>query len=339
MQNKQVLGKIEGWKRNHASVCKIDKNGYIEVDRVLYDNETFDIGDNGTINIGKKTPTPDQIAFFNSKNEFKYHCSNTLGGYVNMIYANNEILFNELNIDKANISRIIYLATYLDYNNREKGLLVNQSRDKDGTYSTLEPMTKKDIQKALGLTDSTFKRFFKDMKDNSIIFEANDKFYINPDYFTKGEVDKEIKKNKNYCRLFINTIRDLYEGCKTSQHKVLSSIYQLIPFVHYEHNIVCHNPQEPTQEPKGMTLNEICDLLGINNDKGNRSNFAKKLYQFKLNLKGQEYHLFSYVIVNADYDYFVVNPLVIYSGNNLESIMRTSRAMFFNSRTHRQKRK
>ena len=283
--------------------------------------------------------TPKQIAFFNSKNEFKHHCKITLGGYVNMIYANNEILFNELNIDKSNISRVIYLATYIDYNDRQEGLLVNQIRDAEGKYSTLEPMTKKDIQKVLGLTDSTFKRFLKDMKDNSIIFEADKKFYINPSYFTKGEVDKEIKKNKSFCRLFINTIRDLYEGCKTSQHKVLSSIYQLIPFIHYEHNIVCHNPKEPTQEPKGMTLNEICDLLGINNDKGNRSNFAKKLYQFKLNLKGQEYHLFSYVIVNADYDYFVVNPLVIYSGNNLESIMRTSRAMFFNSRTHRQKRK
>lgn len=252
-----------------------------------------------------------------------------------MIYAKNEILFNDLNIDKANISRIIYLATYMDYT--QKGLIVLQPKSKDGKFLQIEPMTKKVMQTTLNLGDTAFKKFLKDMKDNSLIYEVDKKYYINTDYFIKGEVENIDKAKQNYCRLFIDTIRNLYEGCKSTKHKVLSNAFQLIPYIHYEHNIICHNPNEVTETPKALTLNEICELLKI--DSTNSSKLAKQLYEFKVTANGVEYHLFSYVILNAQYDYFVVNPLVIYSGNSLDSINKTSKALFFNEYTHRQKRK
>lgn len=318
---------IENWNRQEKSVIIIEKNGQVESDRVIKDNEEVIIKDKG------KKLTAQQIHFLNQSNEFKKHCD-SLGGYIHMIYAKNEILFNDIDIDKANISRIIYLATYMDYNDRKEGLLCVRSQ-----HNKLEPMDKKTMQNVLKLTDSTFKRFLKDMKGNELIYEVDKKFYVNPIYFNKGDIDKDVKKSvdKSYCRLFIKPIRDLYEGCKTSKHKVLASIYQLIPYIHYEHNIVCHNPNEATDYPKAITLRELCEMLEV--DYKNSSKLAKSLYEFKVNIEGIDYNLFTYVILNAQYDYFVVNPLVIYGGNNYDNMVRTSKALFFNKYTHRQKRK
>lgn len=315
---------MEGLKRQHKSVITYDKYMNVITDRVLKDNEEVIIGKK------KKAYTPQQIHFLNQSNEFKKHCD-SLGGYIHMIYCKNEILFNNVNIDKANISRIIYLATYIDYNNRKEGLLCVRSQ-----HNKLEPMDKKTIQSVLQLGDTAFKKFFKDMKDNNLIYEADKRFYVNTEYFNKGNIE-DIEANKSYCRLFIEPIRMLYEGCKLTKHKVLASIYQLIPYIHYEHNIVCHNPSEPTDTPKAITLKELCDMFDI--DYKNSNKLAKSLYEFKVNIKGIDYHLFTYVILNAQYDYFVINPNVIYSGNNFESIKRTSKTMFFNEYTHRQKRK
>lgn len=312
------------FKRQYDSLMRIDRNGNIINDKVIKDNEYF------TIHSKKKEYTPQQIHFLNQSNEFKKHCD-SLGGYIHMIYCKNEILFNNVDIDKANISRIIYLATYIDYNNRKEGLLCVRIKD-----NKLEPMDKKTMQNILKLGDTAFKKFFKDMKDNNLIYEADKRFYVNTEYFNKGNIE-DIEANKSYCRIFIEPIRRLYEGCKLTKHKVLASIYQLIPYIHYEHNIVCHNPSEPTDTPKAITLRELCDILGESYE--NRSRLAKSLYEFKVTIDGIDYHLFTYVILNAQYDYFVVNPNVIYSGNNLESIKRTSKAMFFNEYTHRQKRK
>ena len=153
----------------------------------------------------KRNLTPEQRMFLNERNEFRNHCKE-LGGYVHMIYAKNELLFNGLGIGKANISRIIYLATYSDYN--QKGLLVIKNRDKFGKYIGNEPMTRKQIQTALKLGDTAFKSFLKDMKDNNLMFELDKAFFVNTQYFIKCEVENIDKANQSYCRLFINTIRN-----------------------------------------------------------------------------------------------------------------------------------
>ena len=51
-----------------------------------------------------------------------------LGGFVTMYYVKNKLLFNEVDIMPASVSRLIYLATYLDYNDRENGLLVYKNK-------------------------------------------------------------------------------------------------------------------------------------------------------------------------------------------------------------------
>ena len=311
---------IENWNRQQKSVITVSQNGYIESDRVIKDNEEVIIKDKG------KKLTAQQIHFLNQSNEFKKHCD-SLGGYIHMIYAKNEILFNDIDIDKANISRIIYLATYMDYNDRKEGLLCVRSQ-----HNKLEPMDKKTMQNVLKLTDSTFKRFLKDMKDNELIYEVDKKFYVNPIYFNKGDIDKDVKKSvdKSYCRLFIKPIRDLYEGCKSTKHKVLASIYQLIPYIHLRSNALCLNPTEITKEPQKMDSKTLCELLGMSTDRSQMNKFVKDLYSFTVDINGKTYKLFSYIkIISDNIDFFFVNPYVIYMGNDLDYIRKIAKDYFF----------
>ena len=302
-------------KRQYKSVIVLDENMNVTQDYVLKDDEEV------KIEIKKKTLTPKQKHFLNKQSDFKNHCDN-LGGYINMIYCKNEILFNNVNIDKANISRITYLATYIDYNDRREGLLCTRGKD-----NKLNTMNRKTMQNILGLSDSTFKRFLKDMKDNNLIYETDKKFYVNPTYFNKGNMGK-LDTNKSYCRLFINPVRSLYNGCKTTKHKSLATIYQLIPYVHYATNIICHNPNELETNATPMSLKDIGVALNIDNNKGNLNKLVKELREFKIDANGKSTKIFNHVRLDS-IDYYIVNPYIIYSGNNVEQLRKISDTYFF----------
>lgn len=287
--------------------------------------------------IEKIAKEENKLRFIRNKNNFEKHCSD-LGGFVHMIYLKNEILFNNTNIDKANISRIIFLSTYMNYND---GLLVKTDsieRNKKGEFLCKDPLTRAEIQELLELSSATFSRFLKDMKDNNILIEENKTFKINRDYFIKGELGAKLDKDKEYCRLYISTIRQLYKGCKTSQHKILSNVFQLIPYIHYDSNILSHTTSS-NEEINPLSLDEVYALLGYKDEEGknssNKSKLVNNLIKFKVRYNEEDYHLISYSKTNFSDEHFIINPLVIYKGNNLEIVSKICRGVYFREKKKR----
>ena len=90
-------------------------------DVLIVNSETEDLLDNFKIENDEelviqkqsKKLTPKQKRLINRKNDLKKYC-NKQGGFVHMFYVNKKLLFYDLDIDRANIARIIYLATYID---------------------------------------------------------------------------------------------------------------------------------------------------------------------------------------------------------------------------------
>lgn len=292
-----------------------DKFGNIIDCKMLKENEEFFI---------KKKLTTQQLKFLNNKLELQRY-SEKLGGYINMCYVRNKLLFNQLNIDRANISRLIYLSTYIDYNNRQENLLIKHTKD----YK-VAAMTRSDIKKVLGLGDTAFKSFISDMKKNDLLFEVDKKFYISNDYFNKGKCNF---KNKEYTRIYINTTRLLYEGCSTRQHKQLSYAFQLVPFVHFETNILCTNPSAiDYYDLDKMGLIRICEILGLSTEKSPMNKFENDLLKLQITYEGNTYYLFKRVIVkggNGKFDYFVINPQVVWGGKDIEKVKETIQLCFF----------
>ena len=278
------------------------------------------------VGITKKKPelTPKQKALLKNKTELTLY-SEELGGYIHMYYVSNELLFNKVNIERANISRLIYLATYIDYNDRQENLLIKYSQCKE-----IEPMTRKDIKEKLGLSDRAFINFLNDVKNNNLIYEVNKKFYINPDYLSKGKINKG---TENYTRIFIKTTRLLYENCSIRQHKQLSYIFQLIPYINKELNVICNNPNETDfTKIKKLNLKQICEILKVSTNKDVMRKFRNDLIKFNINIDGKKYFFLSYAKVLNGYglkDYFAINPKIVWSGNRINNANETIQVCFF----------
>lgn len=279
----------------------------------------------------KKELTPKQKIFSENRSELLKH-TKKLGGYIHMGYVKNELLFNKL--DRANISRLIYLSTFIDYNNRKENLLIKRVQN-----NHIEPMTRADVKQVMKLNDTAFKSFLSDIKKNNLLYEVDKKFYISPDFFTRGENKKDYEKgsrfeNKEYTRVFIDTTRYLYEHCNSRQHKQLSYIFQLVPYINYELNILCSNPEETNfYELDKLNLAQICALLGISTE--NRQNMNKlknELLKFKVKVNEIEYAFLSYARIQNGYgikDYFVVNPQVVWKGRDMDRVKDTINLCFF----------
>lgn len=268
----------------------------------------------------KRILTDKQKAFLNNLNDFKSYASGQ-GGFVQMLFLQKHKL-DLGKCDKATLSRLVYLSTYIDYNNRQENLLV-----KKGIRNTLEPMTRKDMQRALKLGDTAFKSFMADVKLNNLLYEVNGKFYVTDLLFTKGEIDKD-KKHNGYAKLFIKCIRNLYEGTTPRQHKVLSNVFMLIPFIHINTNIITFDPDTTLDDRVNpMSLQDIANLLEIE-DKTHLKKLVRDLEKFTVKIETIEYKMFTYVML-SDRDYFVINPRVVYRGNDYEKMCWVADTYFF----------
>lgn len=275
--------------------------------------------------IHNKKLTPKQKVFLKCKDEIKKYSEN-LGGYVHLNCSKNELLFNNLSINRANISRLIYLSTFIDYSDRQENLLVKYTQHKH-----IEAMSKSDLRDTLKLGETAFKNFMSDMKKHKLIYENNNMFYITPDYFTKGNA---LFNSKQYTRIFINTTRFLYENCKNSrQHKQLSYIFQLIPFMNYELNILSSNPTETDfYKLNKLNLTQICAILGISAERRNMIKLKNELLKFHIEIDGNKYYFFSYVNIQNGFgirDYFVINPTVAWGGSNTSIAKDILQTCFF----------
>lgn len=295
----------------HDTVVVYTKEGDLDKSFALKDDEEL------VIVKKKNNITPEQKVFLNNRNELKNFTSN-LGGYIHMFYVKNELLFNKVDIDRADISRLIYLSTYIDYNDRQENLLVKHGKD----YK-IECMDRDSIRKTLGLSKTTFCEFINNMIKLKMIFECEGKYYINTEYFSKGDINKQ----DDYTRVFINTTRILYENCKTRQHKTLGYIYQLIPYIDYSTNTIINN------EDKRLSFKEVAELLGVNvSTRQNISKFKNELYKFKIDYNGSEYYIFKGIIeegYRCKREYFVINPILTCKCNNYSEIENTINNLVF----------
>ena len=240
------------------------------------------------------------------KKDFMGDIAETLGGYIHVFYVKDELLYNKLNLNPADVSRFLYLATYISYNYKDKNLLVKKEKGR------LKPMSQKDIMKIMNLSERTFYSFIKEMKSKKLIIEKNNKFYVNEKYISKGK----IKDNKNtYIRLYIDTTRYLYEHCTTTKHRQLGYVLQLLPYVDFETNHILINDEK-------AEIRDIMKLLGLStNNKQSINKFKKALLNFTINYQGKDYYLFgahTYEYGKEFRTYFVINPLVLFAGNNME---------------------
>lgn len=222
------------------------------------------------------------------------------GSFVWFLYNAGQVL--DLGIQPDELTKLIYISTYMGYNNR---LMVSED----------ESMTKKQMREILRVSEDTFRKFYTSLTNTGILSEDMDKcLYLNTSIFKRGAI-KDVKDiDCNRTRVYIKSIRSLYTQAKISEHKLLSYLFQAIPFVNVNYNILCFNPLEnDLQKVKPMIMKDFCVIIGYSQDNDRR---------LKTKLKGlrlQQLPVFSFVD-NADGLFCYINPNVYYAGNKWEEV-------------------
>lgn len=237
------------------------------------------------------------------------------GNFIWSIYSVSQAQFPALK--PSNITRLMFISTYVGYD----GYLVDYEK---------KPLSKSQIASLLKLSEREFRNFWNDVISNKILIEdSDDEIHLNEDLFLRGKIaSKEIarlsQENKFITRLYANGIRSLYRTATIKSHRTLSYIFQVLPFVNREYNIVCHNPLEPNLDfIKPMSLGEFCDIIGY--DKSHATRLFNTLFepQFKVGKKGSMKRAMRYVVDEGlDKKTFkmYINPRVYYAGSHWRDV-------------------
>lgn len=229
-------------------------------------------------------------------------------GCVYVIYKKNKPLFYNLDIDKANISRIIHLSTYM--NRKKKGLLSVMLRDWNGRYNLYSPMTRKQMKEILNLGNTAFRSFLNNTMEIGLLYQCDGNFYLNTNYFTRDKNIK-IKENEGMQKIYIKPIRLLCKNCDPRHDKTLSAVFQLIPFINYPTNILCLNSNSDDVVP--INSNNIGKLIDIKaNRNGNICRTINSFCDFTININKKTIRLFEIRKI-LDKECYHINESIMYN--------------------------
>lgn len=230
-----------------------------------------------------------------NKEELAMYIEETIGSYFHYFYEKAK----SLNIESQYKTRLLYLATFVTY---------------DGGYlkddSTNEILTKVDIQNKLKLGKSEFYNTINALLESGVLIEDKQYYRINTDYVIMGTVGKK----KHYTRIFIDSIREVYEKSHVRNHKSLYFLFVLLPYINLQHNIFCSNPdEEEIVDVKPLYIRDMCDIVGYDKTSSN------KLWNMLLNLRinGQ------YVIcktIRKELEVICINPRLYYKGTRIKDL-------------------
>jgi hypothetical protein len=210
-------------------------------------------------------------------------------------------------LSPASVTRLIYLSTYLSFHNGELRL------------SERRKITKGMLPDILRVGERTAERFLQEVSPKYVIIANDGCLSLNPDVFAKGNRMRSLMAF--YIKVFQSGMQKLYNGVNKSQHKQLGYIFNMLPYVNIEHNILCHNTTErdiSLIEP--MTMSEFCAEIGY--DYKNVQRLHDIFKHLKFDVGDGKRELFCSIIRNeyTGKELMVINPKVFYSGSNAKAV-------------------
>lgn len=200
------------------------------------------------------------------------------------------------------IFRYLYLCTFMNFKNYlEYGNSKEESKLID----------KKDLKEILKLKNQQFYETYNYLIEKEmIVLDENNYIKINNSFCNKGEINKN---NNGVVRMFNKSIQYLYENSNSKEHNHIGMLIKLLPYIHFNKNIVCSNPTEENEKLiKPLKQKEILDILGITKPT------ISTLLKIKI-LDGKEYAFIKFS--NGSFkNVYVINPRFMFKGNNLSDI-------------------
>lgn len=215
----------------------------------------------------------------------------------NFYFLRNDNEFTD--IKPADVARLIYLATYANFDKDNKNNKL--------TFDTGKPITVNNLPKLLKASDKTVKRFLKSVSPKYLIQKDDGLLLTNIDYFVKGR----LKNQSDFRKVYNKGVRKLYSNTKHLNH--IGYIFQLLEYVNVEYNVLCTNPSETDidlLEP--ITFETFCNLVGYDIKSIAR---LKRIYQSIVFDVGE--HEERLVDIG---NRIIINPRILYSGSDYRKV-------------------
>lgn len=291
---------------NQDTSIKVNAGRYLYEGDFCIDTLTGERLDTVTVTapVGTSVRTPAQQDAYKkvqALNDYKQRRKSNQKELGNFYFASTENDFKKLTPETA--ARLIYLCTYLDFDNSLKWKRRN--------------MKKSDLQELLGVSRGTAFKFWKEVSPLYLVEDAAGLKLVNSD-FIRGSIKSS---NKSYQKFFINFVRKLYESTDTTRHRHLGYVFGVLPYVNIEYNVLCWNPCEKVLEDiNSLSLSEFCDLIGCYKD--DVKSLMDKYEQITFPVNGQQEYFLSYVVHNSDFDgaRLFVNPKIFYAGSDYRKV-------------------
>lgn len=297
----------------------------------IYIVESDEVPNGKVLDELKEGETLKKISEKEKSRNYKYHQHKQIDGVVKshnqelggFIFCYYEDLLNV--ITDQYITRAMVLSTYINTDGRLSG----------GKKYKTRPLLKREIISILQLNDKTAKETLDILLSAEIMYEKDNIYYMNKNFFILGTPDKK----KKYIRVYIDTTRELYRTSTARQHKTLFYIYRLIPYLHYKSNLICNDTNSTTLPTMRLSLEEIMSVVGLGHESSSfRTKFNKQLKSFKITYRDQMYFIFGEVITNKGEPFFMINPLILWKGDDLEDIRDFTIQLIFTELPKRRKR-
>ena len=259
---------------------------------------------------------PKKAEYMKARTEFMEFLNQNQGAFVHLIYNYGKPIFEDILEDvgqakgNTHIVRLLLLASYLNYKNNLYDN--NNHRIKKSSLGKIWNTTSR----------NSINETFEVLTKYGYIAEEGGYIIMNSNRVVKGEVinfSKNKKKDQSltYVRVFIDSLQELYNNSNAKARKQLAQFYKVLPYVHYEYNVVCHNPLEADENAiEPMTWTELAEICGI---EGNKVTRLKKDLSFKIN--GE--HVIG-EFKNGPTDKkpkLVINPSLYYAGSHIEHLI------------------
>jgi hypothetical protein len=124
-------------------------------------------------------------------------------------------------------------------------------------------LPKSEIPKVIGSSLSTFKRFWGEMIKHRIITVDNGEFIISPKFHFRWKAE-----GRHVIKLFITTLKRLKEELSAAE---LGFLYKLLPYVHYDTNMICADPYSSPEKIQFLNISGIALIVDMEEKKASKN--------------------------------------------------------------------
>lgn len=211
-------------------------------------------------------------------------------------------------ISPENVARSVFLGTFTQYD----GALLQ--------LSERTPMRLKDLEDVLRVSKSTRKRFWREVRDVIFTTDQDNRVYVKNNLFVRGGL-RSHSPSLEYERIYIEALRELYQKAGVTRHSRLGFVFQMLPYLNFEYNVLCRNPAEKQYDRvEPISVSDFCDIIHFNRSKASTLISEYNQISFSVDGRNEKFCRFLGNGKNMVRSHIYVNPRIVYKGKDFHKV-------------------